>query len=361
MPYGWHPSGNRLEFFISRATIVFLKFNSILTLMINKNILRIGILVSLLRVVLFADAAANNINLTYPWALDLFYDQANARAVLISHDLVLISGHMLCDKMDCTTPSYIVIKKAGSNYSETYKVHSYTIHPYYRYRNEWGHDLAIIKLEEAIALAGDDFPELDINTYSQEELLLFKLYSICGYQKNLSSLIELEPDANRFISTEFKGDSLVYRFNNNALCGPGDSGSPLFYFKNEKPFILGAYVGHKHYYEKKYEDQQKFAFYPIAQNIDFLSCSINLNRVGLVTSLPECHWQNITSDENMFDDEYSNDTEDIYMGILKNRWLIGGLKILLNIFLMHISSLWCNAQRTGESLILITPTSFEPQ
>ena len=124
-----------------------------------------------------------------------------------------------------------------------------------------GHDLAIIKLTESIMLPENDYLEVNMITYTPEELSSIKLFSICGWARNMPSLIKLEPELDRLLSTSYKDDSLSYKFKNNPLCGPGDSGAPLLYFSNGKSFIIGALSG--------LEDMEKLSFYSIAEILNF--------------------------------------------------------------------------------------------
>ena len=268
---------------------------------------------------------ASSVYVEYPWLLKVFHDQSVATGFLISQDQALIPGHMICRKMVCEEITFIQAEHHEFSSLKHHEAKGYTVHPFLQYRDEWGHDLAVIEFRENIPLSKDSLPELDLNTYTPKELTSLRVYSICGRSVNKLTLVELHWTLKKTISKTFDDDSLSYKLKNNNLCRPGDSGAPLFHYHHGKPLILGALSG------EEADETKALSFYPVSRNIDFIVFCTNRTNTGLVTNFPECNWQLFDVDETQNTSATEPDTNE---QLFNNLWLFGTLKIMSNLLLI---------------------------
>ena len=222
---------------------------------------------------------------TLSWVVKLSNWNNCFSGVLVSDRYILTSAHGLNSFLDqdCLTAFF---SNSVSNFS--IRVESYILHPKFKLRDdqilEQEFDFAIIYLSESVTKYENftSFPHIDISSNSFEDLSHIKEIYAAGYAgSNILRLAKLKLVSVR----DF------YILNYDGAFEHGDSGGPLFYFRNNTPYLLG--IGDGSYFKKG----ENIGYEPLKKYLDFISSNTDLltsekhnselvanwNKVGCIT------------------------------------------------------------------------------
>ncbi len=280
--------------------------NAILTLFFYTFIFKDVFAASLDRVERYVPSSVVPID-TYPWIAFSSSPSSLCTAVLISDIHLLTAAHCVSSLSENDSLRLFFFNKAHAPVREAVR---YIKHPDYRHPNTI-HDIAIIELEDSVNIAP---PKMQLNATCPDLREVAPHPMAAGYagKKILRSASLYWP---------FKCRTDVYRLWYRGTSQNGDSGGPLFYFRNNETYVLGIHHS--------------------SVNISFLAGAIFQNKVSL-----------------SFNHEFISDSialEEVYQAH-SGTWFISGHSLILE----NWSKLATSSTPTSSNISTSTDTSTSP-
>ncbi len=189
-----------------------------------------------------------------PWIVQLNNGLINCSGVIISDRHILTSAHCVnsFEKRKCLK---VFFKNTKNPFSV--KVVRYAKSPDFvtRENKRTRHDIAMLELEHNVNRGDVRFPFLDMEEYSFCELTKISTIYAAGYSGT---------DNVSIAQLDWFSSGLDYRLIYPGFSQRGDSGGPLFYFRDGEVYVLGLL------FWSLFENGEKNYFEPLSNNYDFI-------------------------------------------------------------------------------------------